>query len=57
VNIIEFVEDERFINQHTLSLAQKTLLKTLYGLPLERAERKAFKRCTGLWSYRPKEFK
>ncbi len=42
MNIIEFIEDERLLNDRSLSPAQKMALKAIYGLPLNEEE-------LGLW--------
>lgn len=48
MNIIEFIEDPNLINDKTLSLAQKTVLKAIYGLPLTYDEREMFTKITAL---------
>lgn len=57
MNIIEFIEDERFLNDKSLSLPQKVLLKSLYGESLDRRERRIFRHCTGQTRYRAKEYR
>lgn len=51
IDIIEFIEDKRFLNDQTLSLAQTTALKAVYGLPLTGDEYLIFKQITGLSHY------
>ena len=47
LNILEFIEHPQILNDQTLSLAQKTLLKATYGLPLNSQEFDLYKRATG----------
>jgi len=51
MNIIQFIEDKRFLNDKTLSLAQRTALTAVYGLPLTDEELQVFKEITGLTRY------
>jgi len=51
MNIIEFIEDPRFIGDKTLSPAQKMSLKAVYGDPLTKQEKTLFRKCTGLRRY------
>lgn len=51
MNIIDFIEDKRFLNDRSLSLAQRTALKSVYGLPLTGEEFKVFGQITGLSHY------
>jgi len=51
MNIIEFIEDPRFIGDKTLSPAQKMSLKAVYGDPLTKKEKKLFRKCTKLRRY------
>jgi len=52
IDIIQFIEDERFLNDKSLSIAQRTALKAVYGLPLTYNELEMFKKITGLKQYR-----
>lgn len=56
MNIIEFIESPLFLNDQSLSLAQKTILKAFYGLPLNGQELEVFKKTTGLTNQVPKEW-
>jgi len=49
-SIIEFVTDPQLLGL-SISLAQKTLLKSIYGEPLDRTELDVFRRCTGRATY------
>lgn len=51
MNIIEFIEDKSFLNDQSLSVAQRTALKAVYGLPLTGEEFKVFGQITGLKNY------
>lgn len=51
MNIIEFIEDKSFLNDQSLSIAQRTALKAVYGLPLTGEEFKVFVKITGLKNY------
>ena len=51
MNIIEFIESPQMLNDQSLSLAQKTALKAVYGLSLTGDEFKMFNKITGLKSY------
>jgi len=53
MNIIEFIESPLFLNDQTLSLPQKTVLKSFYGLPLTSQELEVFKQTSGLFEYSP----
>lgn len=55
-DIISFIEDKRFIGDTSLSSYQKVLLKSMYGLPLDRREKGIFRECTRLRRYRPKVY-
>ncbi len=55
LNIIEFVEHPDLINDPSLSFAQKTCLKSIYGLPLEPDELELYKRATGRQTYDARE--
>ncbi len=57
MNIIEFIEDERFINDQSLSLPQKVTLKALYALPLDREEKRVYSKLTALEKYHPREYR
>lgn len=52
MNIIQFIESPSMLNDKSLSLAQKTALKAVYGLPLTYNELEMFKKITGLQRYR-----
>ena len=52
MNIIEFIESPEMLNDMTLSVAQRTALKAVYGLPLMFKELEMFKKITGLTRYR-----
>jgi len=52
VNIIEFIESPKMLDDKSLSLAQRTALKSVYGLPLTYNELQIFKQITGLTRYR-----
>jgi len=56
MNIIEFIEDPRFLNDRSLSPAQRMSLKAVYGLPLTDDELGIFKQTTGLLDYDPREW-
>ena len=56
MNIIEFIEDRRFLNDQSLSLPQKTVLKVMYGLDLNREEKAVYSKLTGLDRYRKREY-
>ena len=56
MNIIQFVEDSRLLNDQSLSPAQKMALKSVYGLPLTAEELSLFKEATGLTDYVPREW-
>ena len=51
MNIIEFIESPNMLNDQSLSLAQRTALKAVYGLPLTGDEFQMFKEITGLMHY------
>jgi len=53
-DIISFIEDKRFIGDTSMSDYQKVLLKIMYGLPLDRREKRIFRECTRLRRYRPR---
>jgi len=50
-HIVEFVTDPQCLNL-SISDAQGTLLKSMYGLPLTPSERDIFEHCTGRTTYR-----
>lgn len=52
MNIIEFIESPEMLNDKSLSLAQRTAIKAVYGLPLMFDELEMFKKITGLTRYR-----
>jgi hypothetical protein len=56
MNIIQFIEDPKLINDQSLSPAQKMALKAVYGLPLADNELEIFKLTTGLLRYVPREW-
>src|SRR5579863_4615933 len=47
LNIIEFIQHPDLLNDQTLSVAQKTILKATYGLPLNSEELDTYQRATG----------
>ncbi len=51
MNIIEFIESPKMLNDKSLSMAQTTALKAVYGLPLTGDEFKLFVKITGLKTY------
>ena len=52
MNIIEFIENRRMLNDQSLSPAQKVSLKAVYGLELGRKERAIFRKITGRRKYK-----
>jgi len=56
VDIIEFVESPELIGDKNLSPAQRTALKSVYGLPLDTEEISLFKLTTGLSEYPYREW-
>jgi hypothetical protein len=56
VNIIQFIEDPRLLNDRSLSPAQKMGLKAIYGLPLMDMELELFKQSAGFTEYPGREF-
>src|SRR6266852_6286342 len=57
VNIIEFVEHPDLIGYRSLSRAQKSFLKSVYGLPVDPEELRIYQRATGREIYDPREQK
>jgi hypothetical protein len=55
LNIIEFVRHPDLLNDQSLSEAQITILKSLYGLPLTNTELDLYRRGTGRQIYEPTE--
>jgi hypothetical protein len=55
LNILEFIEHPDLINDQSLSFAQKTCLKSIYGLPLEPDELELYQRATGRQTYDARE--
>jgi hypothetical protein len=55
MNIIEFIEHPDFLDDKSLSPAQRMALKATYGLELIPEELELFKLTTGLHEYRPRE--
>jgi hypothetical protein len=53
MTIIEFIEAPLLLNDKSLSPAQKTALKAVYGLPLTMEEEAIFKQTTGREEYVP----
>lgn len=51
MNIIQFIESPKMLNDKSMSIAQRTALKAVYGLPLTGDEFKLFVKITGLKSY------
>lgn len=56
MNIIEFIESPLFLNDRSLSVAQKMSLKVFYGHALNGQEFELFKKTTGLLEYAPREW-
>ena len=54
-NIIEFTTDPKFLGL-SLSEAQETLLRAIYGLPLSDSQMNIYRLCTGRESYTGKGF-
>lgn len=55
LDILEFIEHPDLINDQSLSIAQKTCLKSIYGRPLEAEELEIYKRGTGRQTYDARE--
>src|SRR5260370_34067259 len=55
LNIVEFIRHADVLNDQTLSVAQLTCLKAIYGLPLDAQERELYERATGRSDYLPIE--
>ena len=53
MNIMQFIESPLFLNDQSLSVAQKMSLKSFYGLNLDQTELEIFKQTTGLFEYAP----
>jgi len=53
MDIIEFIEHPRLLNDQSLSPAQKVSLKAIYGLELDRKEKAIFRKITGRKKYKP----
>jgi hypothetical protein len=53
--ILDFVTDPQLLGL-TLSPAQRTLLKAVYGLPLDEEEQALWRACTGRETYRGQPF-
>lgn len=53
IDIIQFIEDKRFLNDRSLTVAQKTTLKAAYGLKLDDEELEMYRSLTELSSYTP----
>ena len=47
LNIIEFITHPELLNDQSLSVAQQTVLKAIYGLALNSEEREIYERATG----------
>ncbi len=47
LNILEFVRHPEILDDQTMSVAQETFLKAIYGLPLNFAEHDIYQRSTG----------
>jgi len=56
VDIIAAIRDNRLIGD-TVSPAQETLLRVLYGLPLNDAQLEIYKRATDRQTYEPREYR
>lgn len=52
MNIIQFIESPNFLNDQTLSVPQRTIVKSIYGLILTDEEEELFLELTGLPRYR-----
>ena len=46
MNALEFIKNENLINDQSLSKAQETIIKSIYGLPLDQEELEIFKEIT-----------
>jgi len=55
VNIVEFIEYPQLLNDRSISEWQRTILKTVYGLPLNERELEIYKRGTARENYDQKE--
>ena len=51
-SIVEFVTDPQLLGL-SVSPAQRTLLKSIYGLALDEEEFHIFRQCTGRDTYKP----
>lgn len=55
ISIIDFIEDEKLINDQSLSAAQKMSLKAVYGMALTKEERRIWRTVSGCRTYRARE--
>ena len=55
LDIIAFIEHSDLLNDRSLSIGQKTCLRTIYGLPLDPQELEIYKRASGRQTYQPVE--
>lgn len=55
LDIIAFVEHHDLLNDQSLSVGQKTCLKSVYGLPMDPPELEIYKRASGRQTYQPTE--
>ena len=53
MNIIQFIESPNFLNDRSLSLPQRVIIKGIYGFILTDEEESLFLELTGLPRYRP----
>jgi hypothetical protein len=51
LNVIEFIEHTKLLNDRSLSLAQRVILKSIYGLHLNQSELEFYYAATGLDMY------
>jgi hypothetical protein len=55
LSIVEFTTDPQLLNVRNLSLAQRTCLKSIYGLPLDDDELEVYRRATARMDDKPLE--
>jgi hypothetical protein len=55
LTILDFIRHVHVLNEQSISPAQRTCLKVIYGLPLEETELEIYRRATGRETYLPKE--
>ena len=51
LNIVEFIEHPKLLNDRSLSLAQRVILKSIYGFHLTQSELEFYYAATGLDKY------